>query len=188
MQTRLDLYDNTWYKPGSNALGRLLWYFTNVLIFNHGLFPSSRIKVIILRLFGARVGKGVTIKPTVNIKYPWRLQVGDYVWIGENVWIDNLGDVVIGAHSCISQGALLLCGNHHMKKPGFDLVVLPITLETGAWVGAKAVVCPGVTFQSHAVLTAGSVATHSLDAWTVYQGNPAQKIRLRTMKEKSQNG
>jgi putative colanic acid biosynthesis acetyltransferase WcaF len=103
------------------------------------------------------------------------------VWIGENVWIDNLGKVTIGNNVCISQGALLLCGNHNYKKSTFDLIVGEIHLEEGVWVGAKSVVCPGVTLKSHAILTVGSVATTSLESYTINQGNPAVKIRERKL-------
>ena len=175
----LSKYNNAWYHPGRNAFIRGLWYITNVLIFKSACFPFYGFKRGLLRAFGAKVGKQVVIKPCVNIKYPWRLSIGDYAWVGENVWIDNLADVTIGANCCISQGALLLCGNHDYTKETFDLITAPITLESGAWVGAKAVVCPGVTMGESAVLTAGSVATRSLDPNTVYQGNPA------TLKKKS---
>ena len=127
-------------------------------------------------MFGAKIGQGVVIKPTVNIKYPWNLIIGNHVWIGEEVWIDNLGQVSIGDHACISQGALLLCGNHNYRKPTFDLMVGNITLEEGAWVGAKAIVGPGVTMKSHAVLSAGSVAGSDLESWSIYRGNPTQLI------------
>ena len=123
--------------------------------------------------------KGVVIKPSVNIKYPWNLKIGDYVWIGENVWIDNLVEVSIGDNVCISQGAMLLCGNHNYKKTSFDLMVGKIMIEAGAWVGAQSVVCPKVTIHSHAVLAVGSVASHDLDEYAVYQGNPAIKVRDR---------
>jgi putative colanic acid biosynthesis acetyltransferase WcaF len=179
MRTDLSRFDNSWYKPGGNALKRFLWYFTNAIVFKSSLFPVSGLKVILLRLFGARVGKGVNIKPCVNIKYPWRLSIGDYTWIGEEVWIDNQVEISIGSHSCISQGALLLCGNHNYKTETFDLIVKPIVIEEGGWIGAKTVVCPGVTCKSHAILTAGSVATQTLEAYSVYQGNPAVKVRER---------
>ena len=119
------------------------------------------------------------MKPRINIKYPWRLRVGDYSWIGEGAWIDNLGMVQIGANCCLSQGAMLLCGNHHYGKPTFDLMVGDISLENGVWIGAKSVVCPGVICQSHAVLAVGSVATTELQAYGIYAGNPAQKVRER---------
>ncbi len=135
-----------------------------------------------LRLFGANIGKGVLIKPGVNIKYPWFLEIGDHCWIGENAWIDNLAKVTLGAHVCISQGAYLLTGNHDYGKPGFDLIVKEIIIEDGVWIGARSVICAGVTCKSQAVLSAGAVATKDLEANSIYQGNPAVKIRDRFIK------
>lgn len=180
--TRLDTYNNSWYNPGGGAIKRLLWYFVNMLVFNHGLYPVSGLKVALLRLFGAKVGQGVVIKPSVNIKYPWKLTIGDYVWIGEEVWIDNLDQVTIGNHCCLSQGAMLLCGSHDYTDSAFGLITKPITLENGAWIGAKALVAPGVVAKSHSVLAACSVATRDLEPYTIYQGNPALPKRKREIK------
>ncbi len=181
-KVELSLYDNSWYHVGAGRLKCILWYFTNVIFFLNPFFPLMGVKVRLLRLFGAKIGKGVVVKPSVNIKYPWRLSVGNHVWIGENVWIDNLARVTIGDNCCVSQGAMLLCGNHNYKKPTFDLMIGEIKMEEGAWVGAQAVVCPGVTLQSHAVLGVGSVANHDLESYTIYQGNPAVKVRQRDLK------
>lgn len=183
MQLKSDLskFNNKWYNPG-NPVKRFVWYFVNAIFFNSS-FPFIGIKITLLKLFGCKVGKGVVIKPYVNIKYPWRLKVGNYVWIGEQAWIDNLGLIVLHDNVCISQGAMLLCGNHHYKKSSFDLVIGNITLEEGSWIGAKAVVCPGVKVGSHAILTVGSIATTHLKAWGIYQGNPAQIIKERIIKE-----
>ena len=93
---------------------------------------------------------------------------------------DNLDDVTIGSHCCISQGALLLCGNHNYKKESFDLMTGKIILEDGVWIGAKAIVCPNVTCHSNSVLSVGSVATKNLEDDSIYQGNPAVKIRSRS--------
>jgi putative colanic acid biosynthesis acetyltransferase WcaF len=177
-QTDLSSFNNSWYKPGAGFLVRGLWYFVNVAYFKSS-FPFNGVKIFWLKLFGAKVGKGVVVKPGVNIKYPWRLTVGNHVWIGEKVWIDNLGDVVIEDHVCISQGAFLLCGNHDYKKTSFDLMVGNITIKKGAWIGAMSTVCPGVTVAQHAVLTAGSVATSDLAEFTISQGNPAVAVRKR---------
>lgn len=136
-----------------------------------------------MRLFGAKIGKGLVIKPHVSIKYPWLLEIGDHVWIGEHAWIDNLAKVTLKNNSCVSQGALLLCGNHNYKKSTFDLIVREITLEEGSWAGARSLVCPGVRMGSHSLLTAGSVATSSLDPYWIYQGNPAVKVKKREIKE-----
>ena len=173
-------YDNSWYNPGPKWK-IILWLIVNVLFFNNGLAIFNSLKCWLLRLFGAKVGKNVMIKPLVNIKYPWFLIIGDSVWIGENVWIDNLGSVTIGDNVCISQGALLLSGNHNYKKRFFDLMIGEITLEDGVWIGAKATVCGGVTCKTHSVLSVSSVASTDLEAFGIYQGVPAEKIRIRTI-------
>ncbi len=179
VKTDLSRYDNQWYNPGAGIIKRTLWHFINHLVFTHGLLPVSYFKVFLLRLFGAKIGNGVNIKPSVNIKYPWLLEVGDHVWIGEEVWIDNLAKVRIGSNVCISQGAMLLTGNHDFTKPTFDLMVGEITLEDGVWIGARAVVCPSVTCSSHSVLAVNSMATKNLEAFYIYRGNPAEKLRER---------
>lgn len=179
MKTDLSKYDNSWYNPGGSFIKRTIWYFVNEWFFNCGWNVSSGIKVKMLRMFGAKVGRGVVIKPHVNIKYPWNLTIGDYVWIGEGAWIDNLTKVMIGSNAVLSQGAMLLCGNHNYKLPTFDLIIGEITLEDGAWIGAQSTVCPGVTCKSHSVLGVGSVATKDLEPYSIYQGVPAVKVRDR---------
>ena len=144
-------------------------------------FPSY-FKVKLLKLFGAKVGKNVVIKPDVHIKYPWFLEIGDYCWIGEGIWIDNLANIKLGDNVVLSQGAYLLTGSHDYKKEVFDLMLGEIVLEDGVWIGAKATVCPGVTCHSHSVLATGSIATKDLEAYGIYQGNPAVKKRERVIK------
>lgn len=125
------------------------------------------------------MGKGVVIKQSVNIKYPWKLKVGDYSWIGEDVWIDNLAEINIGRNVCLSQGVMLLTGNHNYSKSSFDLIVQSIILEDGVWIGAQAIVCPGVICMTHSVLSVMSVANKNLEPYTIYQGNPAISVRER---------
>ncbi|SDL60540.1 putative colanic acid biosynthesis acetyltransferase WcaF [Catalinimonas alkaloidigena] len=175
----LSRYNNDWYSPGAPRWKQLVWFLTNALFFINPLNPLSGLKVALLRLFGAQIGEGVMIKPGVNIKYPWFLTIGNHVWIGENVWIDNLTHVTIDDHACLSQGAMLLTGSHDYKQITFDLKVSGITLRRGVWIGAKALVCPGVTAETHSVLAASSVATTDLAPYMVYQGNPAVAKRPR---------
>ncbi len=179
-KVQLNQYNNAEYKPGSTGK-KTLWYFTNMLFFKTLLpFPSG-LKVAFLKAFGAKVGQGVVVKPNVNVKYPWFLEIGNDCWVGEGVWIDNLAEVTIADNVVLSQGAYLLTGSHDYKKEAFDLVLGKIVLEEGVWIGAKATVCPGVSCRSHSVLAVGSVATQDLAPYTVYQGNPAIAKRERTI-------
>ena len=123
------------------------------------------------------------IKPHVHIKYPWKLSVGDYSWIGEYVWIDNLDTVQIGSNVCLSQGALILSGNHDYSSASFDLILKPIEIQDGAWIGAKAVVIQGVKVGSHSVLSVGSVASSDLEEFGIYRGNPAEFVKRREIEE-----
>jgi putative colanic acid biosynthesis acetyltransferase WcaF len=125
------------------------------------------------------VGKGVKIKPKVKIKYPWNLEIGRHCWIGEEVWIDSLSKTVLGDSVCLSQGCMLLCGNHNYKSESFKLITESIVLENGAWIGARSIVTAGVRVGSHAVLLSGSVASSNMEAYTIYRGNPAVAIKKR---------
>ena len=181
MQKNVDLstFDNDWFELKASRLKLLCWYFINIFFLKNPLNPISSLKVFFLRSFGAKIGHGVVLKPSINVKYPWKLFIGDYSWVGENVWIDNLDDVIIGNNVCISQGAMLLTGNHDYKKNTFDLIIGKIILEDGVWIGAKSVVCPNVICKSHSILSVNSTATKNLESYSVYQGTPATKIRDR---------
>ncbi|MDA9347797.1 WcaF family extracellular polysaccharide biosynthesis acetyltransferase [Porticoccaceae bacterium] len=180
-QINLKKYTNDWFIPG-NTIKVILWVVTSALFFRTSLPVPSFIKVIILKIFGAKIGVGVVIKPSINIKYPWKLSIGNNSWIGESVWIDNLAQVTIGDNCCLSQGCYLLTGNHDFTSTAFDLMISEINIEDEAWVGAKSVVCPGVKLQRASVLSVASVATKSLSELGIYQGNPAQKIKERVIK------
>jgi putative colanic acid biosynthesis acetyltransferase WcaF len=130
-------------------------------------------------LFGADIGVGVVIKPSVRVKFPWRLAIGAHSWIGESVWIDNLEVVSIGNHCCISQGVYLCTGNHRWDKKTFDLECAPITIEDESWIGAFTLIGSGAYVEKAAVLVIGTVANGRLAGQTVYGGNPARAIKAR---------
>jgi putative colanic acid biosynthesis acetyltransferase WcaF len=180
--TELDKFNNDHFEKGASWFKVRLWYTVNSLFFKSGM-PFCFCKIIFLKMFGAKVGKGVVIKPSVNIKYPWNLTIGDHVWVGEKVWIDNLDQVDIGSHACISQGALILSGNHNYKKKTFDLMTKPIVIKDGAWICARSTVTQGVTCGFHSVLGISSVASSDLEDYGIYSGNPAVKIRERRIEE-----
>lgn len=169
------------FDRGAGVLKEALWLVVSLLLFRLCPFSFSALKCFVLRLFGAKVGSGVTIKPQVKITFPWKLTIGDHVWLGEECWLLNLERIGIGSHVCISQRAFLCTGSHDFKQPRFDLITRPITLADGAWVGAGAWVGPGVTLGSHAVLTAGSVAAKDLEPFGIYRGNPAELVKQRVI-------
>jgi putative colanic acid biosynthesis acetyltransferase WcaF len=166
---------------GASKPKQILWYFINIIFFKNSFIIVSSLKVVLLKIFGAKIGKGVVIKPAVNIKYPWKLQVGNHSWIGEEVWIDNLSDVIIGNNVTISQGALLLTGSHDHTREAFNFISYPIVLEEGVWIGAKSVVFGGVTCKSHSILGINSVAESSLKPYIIYKGNPAIPVIERNI-------
>jgi putative colanic acid biosynthesis acetyltransferase WcaF len=178
----LSKFNNKWYKPGKNIIIRAIWYCINSLFLINSMNWSSGLKKILLRMFGAKIGKGVVIKPGINVKYPWRLSIGDNSWIGERVWIDNLDEVIIGANCCLSQGSMLMSGNHNYNEISFDLMIAPIILEDGVWIGAGALVTGGVLCRTHSILSVKSVASKNLEPFFIYRGNPAQKGSQRKLR------
>ena len=174
------------FDKGAGLLKQTAWYFVNALIVRASWNPFMGIKIALLKMFGARIGRRLIIKNNVNVKFPWKLTIGDDCWIGEGVWIDNLDMVTIGNDVCISQGAMLLTGNHDYTQPSMPYRNAPIRIDSGAWIGAKAVLCPGVNVYANAVLTVGSIATTDMQPATIYQGNPAKEIRKRKMKSETE--
>ena len=186
MTPRIDLgtYDNGWYSPGRSVLWRAAWLFIGLPLFRTSLLPSSSWRVSLLRMFGARIGRGVVIHSEVCVKYPWHFQVGDNCWIGERAWIDNLTTVRLGANVCISQGCYICTGNHDWTDPAFGLMIRGVELRDGAWAGAMCTLLPGVTLAEGAVAGAGSVVSQSVPPYEVHTGNPAAFTRVRQVREK----
>jgi putative colanic acid biosynthesis acetyltransferase WcaF len=175
---RLDLYRATGFDRGRTLYLEAAWQLVQILVVRSPL-SSSWLRGAALKLFGAQIGRGVTIRAGVRVKFPWRLQVGNHCWIGEDVWFDNLAEIRIGNHCCISQGAYLCTGSHDWQKLGFDLVVRPITLEDEVWLAARSVVGPGVVCGRGAVLGLGSIATRNMISQYIHQGVPAIPVKSR---------
>ena len=169
------------FDRGAGPLKEAIWLLVSRLLFQFCPVSLSALKCMVLRWFGAAVGQGVVIKPNVKISFPWKLSLGDHVWLGEECWLLNLAPIAIASHVCLSQRAFLCTGNHDYKSPTFDLITKPIRVEPGAWIGAGGFVGPGVSVGSHAVLTAGSVAAKDLEPYGIYQGNPAVQVKRRVI-------
>jgi putative colanic acid biosynthesis acetyltransferase WcaF len=188
LPAKVDLarYDRERFDRGAGRVKEALWLMTSLLFFRLCPLSLSALKCGLLRAFGARIGTGVVIKPQVKITFPWRLAIGDHVWLGEESWLLNLAPITVGSHVCVSQRAFLCTGNHDYSSPTFDLIAKPIQVDDGAWLGAACWVGPGVTVGSHAVLAAGAVASHNLDPFGVYAGNPAARVKQREIRSPQQ--
>lgn len=164
---RLDRFSNPEFQRGRPAWMEALWVVASGIAFSTWI-PGSAWRCALLRLFGASIGKGVIIKPRVRVKFPWKLTVGDYSWIGESVWIDNLDQVTIGQHCCISQGAYFCTGSHRWDRETFDLVTKPIVLGDRCWIAAHVRVALGSIVNDGAVLTMGMLASGEYEAKKIY--------------------
>ena len=179
-RVRNDLFDpRKGLDRGRPRLVEGVWYLCKYAFFLTPLPVPSVFKCALLRWFGAEIGRKVYIKPRVNIHLPWKLQVGDFAWIGEEVFILNFEPVCIGAHCCISQRAFLCTGNHDYRQTDMPYRNRAITVEDGVWVGAQVFVAPDVTIGQDAVVTAGSVVIDDLPAGMVCSGNPCHPQKAR---------
>ena len=170
---RLDLYDNSDFDRGAGRLTEALWVLCKCFFFLQPFPWPSRLRVGLLRLFGARIGTGVVIRSGVNITFPWRFTAGDHVWIGDDVFILSLAPVTLGSHICISQRAFLCTGSHAWREATFDLQVRPIVVEDSVWISAQAFVGAGTRIGSGSVVSAGTVLMKSVPNDSVARGNPA---------------
>jgi putative colanic acid biosynthesis acetyltransferase WcaF len=183
MKVDLSLTTNRDYVPRQRFVVRALWLFVEGLVLVNPVVTSYRLKRTALRIFGARIGANVIIKPGVHVKYPWRLRVGANCWLGERCWIDNMEDVTVGDNVVISQGAYLCTGNHDWSDPGMGLSPQPIVVEDGAWIGAFARVAPGRRIAEESILVIGAVSLSDTEPRGIYAGNPAELVRWRTIRD-----
>ncbi len=174
---RLGEYNNDWFDRGRPFYIEALWMLASIFLTSS--IPGNWIRCHLLRAFGANIANGVVIKPRVRVKFPWRLAIGQDSWIGEGVWLDSLAQVDIGSNCCLSQGVYICTGNHDWTRPTFDLSVEPVTVCDGSWVGAFALIAPGVTLGENSVVAMGSVIVDDVPESTVYGGNPATLIKSR---------
>jgi putative colanic acid biosynthesis acetyltransferase WcaF len=172
----LSIYDNSNFDRGAPRWKEALWALARWIFFQNALPWPSDLRVALLELFGAKIGKRVIIRANVNISFPWRLQIGDHVWIGEDVVILSLAQVTIESNVCVSQRAYLCTGSHSFRREDFKLKAAPITVRTGSWVAAAALVGPGVGIGAGSVVSAGSVVLENVPANVLVQGNPARVV------------
>lgn len=187
--THVDLsqFENSSFYPGRPFLLRALWFLIGHPLLRSSVIPSSFVRQILLRCFGAKIGPGAVIKPGVRVKYPWHLTVGKHCWLGEDCWIDNVAQVTLGDNVCISQGAYICTGNHDWSDPTFKLVAEPIQIKDGAWIAATARVGPGVVVGRGAIVAFGAVVLGNVPPGEIHGGNPAVLLRRRQFKARGEN-
>lgn len=167
-----------------NKIARLVWnifYWIFFRPFNLKFFKGWR--SLVLRLFGAKIGKEANIYASVKIWAPWNLEIGDYSTIGPEVDCYNQGKIVIGDHSIISQKTYLCASTHDFTKTTFPLILGPIEIKSQVWVAADAFIAPGVTIGEGAVVGARAAVFKNIHEWTVVGGNPAQYLKDRVVKK-----
>ncbi|MEG1933339.1 MAG: putative colanic acid biosynthesis acetyltransferase [Kiritimatiellia bacterium] len=153
------------FRPTPNRIRFFLWW-----------------RILLLRMFGAKIGSHCVVMASCRIWQPWKLTMGNYACLSERVDCYNAAPITIGEQTVVSQDAFLCAASHDITSPIMELTTAPITLESQVWVCARAVVLPGVTLHEGAVLAAAAVLTHDAPAWTVLAGNPARPCRSRIIR------
>lgn len=156
-----------------------MWWIVQALLFHTSPQALYGWRRFLLRLFGARIGKGVLIRPSANVTYPWKLTIGNWSWIGDHVTLYTLGELTIGENAVVSQHSYLCTGSHDYTRPTFDLYAVPIHIGAEAWLAANVFVGPGVTVGRGAILGACSVANKDVPAGMICGGNPLKVLRPR---------
>jgi len=175
-------YDQSNFDRGRSGWMILLWWLVQAIVFPLTPHQLHAPRIALLRLFGAKIGKGVVIRPTARFTYPWKVEIGDYSWIGDDVVLYSLDYIHIGRHSVISQECYLCTGNHDFQNPTFSLITAPITIGNGAWVATDCFVGPGVEIGANTIVGARSSVFRSLPAGQVCWGSPCRPHHPRTMK------
>ncbi len=178
-------YNNDTYTGPSfslrNRIGRVIWGIVYSFFFRYSPRPFHGWRTFLLRLFGAKIGKGVHIYPKVKIWAPWMVKIGDESGVGDDVHLYSQAMITIGKRVVVSQGSYLCTGTHDYMKRGFPLRALPIIIEDHAWIATEVFVHPGVTIGEGSVVGARSVVTKNTEPWTVYSGFPCEPIKKRVI-------
>jgi putative colanic acid biosynthesis acetyltransferase WcaF len=164
---------------GRSAAIVQLWWLAQATVFAWSPQFLYGWRRFILRLFGAKIGVDVIIRPTVKITYPWKLRIGDYAWIGDNVELYTLGEITIGKNAVVSQKSYLCTGSHDYQAIAFDIYAKPIVIEDEAWVATDVYIAPGVTIGKGAVIAARSSVHKNMPEGMICIGNPAVPVKPR---------
>jgi len=155
-----------------------LWAIFERLFVTNSWQISSRLRIAVLRMFGAEIGRNVVFRPRTRVSFPWKLQVGDRCWIGEGVWFHNQDHIHVGHDVAISQETLLTTGSHAHRRD-MALITRPITVEAGAWITSRCMVLGGVTIGRSALVQPMSLIGNDVPPGEIWGGNPARRIGER---------
>ncbi len=170
--------------PLKNKFKRLGWNVCALLFFRPFVGPLFwRWRNLLLRLFGATIGKGSKVSASAKVWAPWNLEIGEYTAIGAGANCYNSGKIVLGSKVVVSQGAYLCAASHDITNPLNPLITAPIHIGSFAWIAAEAFVNMGITIGEGAVVGARAAVFKDVDPWTVVGGNPAKFIKKRIIKE-----
>jgi putative colanic acid biosynthesis acetyltransferase WcaF len=156
-----------------------LWWIAQACLIHGSPQVMYGWRRMVLRLFGARIGRGVRVRSSVRIVYPWRVSIGDDAWIGDDVSLYSLGEISIGHDAVISQGSYLCTGSHDHHRADFAIFVRPIVIEPEAWIAAFCFLGPGVNVGKGAVVAARSVVVSDVPALSIFAGHPAKFVGER---------
>ena len=173
---KLEIYDNSDFNRGAPRWKRGLWVIVRCVFFQNPCPWGSAFRSALLRAFGAKIGKGVCFGSNVNISFPWRLAVGDHVWIGDDVGVLSLAQVTIESNVCVARRCFLCTGSHDFRREDFKLKVAPILIRRGSWITIGSLIMPGVTIGAGAVVSSGSVVLKDVPANCLVRGNPAAVV------------
>ena len=164
---------------GRSALAVQLWWLVQASLFRGSPQFAYGFRRWLLRLFGAQVGQGVVVRPSATITYPWKVSIGDYAWVGDDVVLYSLGEIEIGAHAVVSQSSYLCAADHDYTDPAFPIRSRRITIGPEVWVAADVFVAPGVTIGRAAVIGARSSVFADMPAGMVCFGYPCKPVKQR---------
>jgi putative colanic acid biosynthesis acetyltransferase WcaF len=174
-------YDQSWYNRGRPGWTVLLWWLVQAIAFPITPHFANGPRRWLLKLFGAQIGRDVLIRPTARFTYPWKVQIGDYSWIGDDVVFYSLDSIQVGTHCVISQNTYLCTGSHDLKDPTFCLKTAPIKIGNGAWIAADCFIAPGVQIGANTVVGARSSVFGNLPSGYVCNGTPCRPRSIREM-------
>jgi len=176
-------YNQAGYDRGRPGWVVLLWWLVQAIAFPLSPHTFNRFRQSLLRLFGAKIGTGVVIRPTARFTYPWKVEIGDYSWIGDDVVLYSLEPIRIGCHCVISQKSYLCTGSHDIQDPAFTLITSQITIGNGVWIATDCFIAPGVQIGANAVVGARSSVFSNIPAQQVCWGTPARPRYQREIRK-----